>query len=133
MKERDSSGTALRRGAIKVLHPPEDLYASMTKRRAEHPVTGQENGLEIARDESIGGWVIQKPSVLNAHGCSPIHFYRHNVTRIGQIIDPKLEIREKLETQTNPNEDIYRKSHLAYWTLGQYVQSIDWKIFWEVR
>jgi hypothetical protein len=32
----------------------------MTKRSAEHPVAGQENGLEIALDKSMSGWVIQE-------------------------------------------------------------------------
>src|SRR5262245_35657125 len=83
----------------------------MTKRSAEHPAARQKNGLEIARDETMGGGVIQEPRVLNVHGCSPIHFYRHDGARIGQIIDPKLEIRKKLETQRTPNEDIYRKRY----------------------
>ena len=60
VEERDSRGAPVRRGTVEILHAPKDLYASMTKRSAEHPVAGQENGLEIARDKRMGGWVIQQ-------------------------------------------------------------------------
>jgi hypothetical protein len=32
----------------------------VTKRSAEHPMAGQENGLEITRDESASGWVFKQ-------------------------------------------------------------------------
>jgi hypothetical protein len=60
MEKRDSGAAPLRRRTFKVFHAPENLHASMTKRSAEHPVSRQENGLEIAREERASGWIFQE-------------------------------------------------------------------------
>src|SRR5262245_43257958 len=92
----------------------------MTKRSAEHPVARQENGLEIARDETMGGGVIQEPRVLNAHGCSPIPFLS---TRWGSYRPnhrSELEIRENSKLNEPPMKIYTERVTHAYWTLGQY-------------
>jgi hypothetical protein len=54
-------------------------------------MAGQEDSLEIARDKSMSGWVIQEARILDAHGCLPIHCYQHRVALIGQIRNVKLD------------------------------------------
>jgi hypothetical protein len=74
VEERDSGSPPARSGAIEVLHAPEHLHAPVTKRSAEHPMAGQENGLDITRDESASGWVFEQARGLDAHGgCLLIH------------------------------------------------------------
>jgi hypothetical protein len=82
-------------------------------------MAGQKNGLEIARHKRMGGWVIQEARVLDAHGYLPIHCYKHGVALIGQIRNPKLEIRNKLETRTKPVKIYTETVTRVYWTLGQ--------------
>jgi hypothetical protein len=60
MEKRDSGAAPLCRRSFEVFHAPENLLAPMTKRSAEHPVSRQENGLEIAREQRASGWVFQE-------------------------------------------------------------------------
>jgi hypothetical protein len=60
MEKRDSGAAPLGRRGFEVFHAPENLHASMTKRSAEHSVSRQENGLEIACEERASGWIFQE-------------------------------------------------------------------------
>jgi hypothetical protein len=60
MEKRDSGAAPLCRRSFEVFHAPENLHASMTKRSTEHPVSRQENGLEIACEERASGWIFQE-------------------------------------------------------------------------
>jgi hypothetical protein len=60
MEKRDSGAAPLGRRGFEVLYAPENLHASMTKRSGQHPVSRQENGLEIACEERASGWIFQE-------------------------------------------------------------------------
>src|SRR4029077_19258163 len=86
IQKRDSRAAPPCRGSFEVFHAPENLHAPMTKRSAEHAVSRQENGLEIARNEHASGWIKDVHSNLF-------------VTPIGQIRNPNFEIRNKSKTR----------------------------------
>jgi hypothetical protein len=67
VEKRDSGSAPVHGGGIEVLHAPQHLYSPMTKRSAEHAVAGQENSLEIARDESASRCLLRETGVLDAH------------------------------------------------------------------
>jgi hypothetical protein len=60
MEKRDSGAASPCRRSFEVFHAPENLHAPMTKRSAEHSVSRQENGFEIACQERASGWVFQE-------------------------------------------------------------------------
>jgi hypothetical protein len=51
MEERNACRVALGRGEVQVVHATQELRASMTERRTEHPMGGKEDRLEAARDQ----------------------------------------------------------------------------------
>lgn len=60
VKKRDPGRAPLRGSSVEIVYPPQYLHTTMTKRSAEHAVTGQEDSLEITRDESASGGVFQE-------------------------------------------------------------------------
>jgi hypothetical protein len=62
VEERDPGGASLRGGGFEVLHAPQNFHAPVAKRGAEHPAAGQEDRLEIARDEGAS---------FSSHGARP--------------------------------------------------------------
>jgi hypothetical protein len=58
VEQREFGGASPRCGGLEVFHAPQDLFAPVTKRGAEHPVAGQKNSLEIARDEGASRRVV---------------------------------------------------------------------------
>jgi hypothetical protein len=69
VQKRDPSGAALRRGGLEVVHTPQKLDTSVPQRRAEHPTTWQEDRLELAPDQSAGGWVVQEAAPFRGSVC----------------------------------------------------------------
>src|SRR5262245_6898240 len=51
IQERNPGRAALGGSGFEVLQPPQELLASMPQRNTEHAATGQENRLQLTRDE----------------------------------------------------------------------------------
>jgi len=51
MEEGNARRVALGRGEVQVVHATQELRASVTERRAEHPMGGKKDRLEAARDQ----------------------------------------------------------------------------------
>jgi hypothetical protein len=59
MKQRNACGATLSGGGLEVFDAPQDLHVLVAKRGAEHPVAGQKDSLEVARNDSVSGWVLE--------------------------------------------------------------------------
>ncbi len=55
MEEWDPGGAPLRGHSLEIFYASEDLRAPVAKRGPDHPVAGQEDSLEIARDDGVSG------------------------------------------------------------------------------
>ena len=85
MEKRDSGAAPLCRGSFEVFYASEHLHAPMTKRSAEHSVSREENGFEIARTERARGWVFQevwRSGMRNHSNCVKTRFGRNKIYSI---------------------------------------------------
>jgi hypothetical protein len=64
MKQGDSRGTSLHGHGFEIRHASQNLHAPVAKRSTDHPVVRQEDGLEIAGDDGVGGRISQGPHVV---------------------------------------------------------------------
>jgi len=85
VQKRDPSGATLRCGGLEVVHAPQKLDTSVPQRRTEHPTTWQEDRLELASEQSAGGWVVQEVgSGDDGHALIPaVRFLRDRDDTVG--------------------------------------------------
>jgi hypothetical protein len=87
----------------------------MTKRSAEHSMCRQEDGLEIAGNKSMSGWIIEQAGGLGLIASVKDAHSNLLVTSVGQIRNPNLEIRNKRNTQIrNPKLGIRKRARLEF-------------------
>jgi hypothetical protein len=60
MEKWNSGGASPCGSSFEVFHAPEDFHAFMTKRSTDHSLSGQKNGLEIARRQFAGGGIVEE-------------------------------------------------------------------------
>ena len=53
VEHRNARGAPPCRGALEIVHTPQDLYPAVAERGAEHAVRRKDNRLEVARDERV--------------------------------------------------------------------------------
>jgi hypothetical protein len=77
MKKRNPRAASLCRSGFEVFDASDQLDAPMTKRNAEHSVSGQKNGFEITGNEHPRGWLFQE-----------VGHRRHHIILSGAALPP---------------------------------------------